>query len=132
DADRSYRSMMRTLDRGAIAMTSVTQRGSLPMYLAIILGTTVVSIVVALVVSGARVGDVRWFDTPAQVAVGLVIAVGALLAARARRRLKAIVLLGVTGYGVVVLFAMPGAPDLALTQALVDTLARARSGPRPC
>src|SRR5699024_9955650 len=50
DADRSYRSMMRSLDRGAIAMTSVTQRGSLPMYLAIILGTTVVSIVVALVV----------------------------------------------------------------------------------
>lgn len=122
DADRSYRSMMRSLDRGAIAMTSVTQRGSLPMYLAIILGTTVVSIGIALYVGGAEIGKVRWFDTPAQVAVGLVIALGALLAARARRRLKAVVLLGVTGYGVVVLFAMHGAPDLALTQALVETI----------
>src|SRR5690606_9908313 len=38
------------------------------------------------------------------------------------RRLKSVVLLGITGYGLVVLFALHGAPDLALTQALVETV----------
>ena len=122
DADHSYRSTMRRLDRVAIAVTSVTQRGSLPLYLAIILGTTVISIGIATVTGGVQVGEVRWFDTPVQVAVALVIVIGAFFAARARRRLKAVVLLGVTGYGVVVLFALHGAPDLALTQALVETV----------
>ncbi len=122
DADHTYRSTMRRLDRVAIAVTSTTQRGSLPLYLAIILLTTVVSISIASITGGVQIGDVRWFDTPAQIAVALVIAIGAFLAARARRRLKAVVLLGVTGYGVVVLFALHGAPDLALTQALVETI----------
>lgn len=122
DADHSYRSTMRRLDRLAIAVTSITQRGSLPLYLAIILFTAVTSIAVATATGGVQIGDIRWFDTPAQVAVGLVIVIGAFLAARARRRLKAVVLLGVTGYGVVVLFALHGAPDLALTQALVETI----------
>ncbi|HLS63106.1 MAG TPA: Na+/H+ antiporter subunit A, partial [Ruania sp.] len=122
DADHTYRSAMRRLDRVAIAVTSTTQRGSLPLYLAIILLTTVVSISIASITGGVEIGDVRWFDTPAQIAVAVVIAIGAFLAARARRRLKAVVLLGVTGYGVVVLFALHGAPDLALTQALVETI----------
>src|SRR5699024_10601185 len=76
----------------------------------------------APVVAATRVGDGRGFVNAAQVGVSQVIACGVLLAVRALRRLKAIVLLGVTGYGVVVLFAMHGAPDLALTQALVETI----------
>jgi multicomponent Na+:H+ antiporter subunit A len=36
--------------------------------------------------------------------------------------MTAVLLVGVTGYGLVLLFAMGGAPDLALTQALVETL----------
>ena len=32
------------------------------------------------------------------------------------------VLVGVTGYGMAALFALQGAPDLALTQALVETV----------
>ena len=33
----------------------------------------------------------------------------------------------VTGYGLVLLFGMSGAPDLALTQALVETIVRVRA-----
>ncbi|HWS57389.1 MAG TPA: hydrogen gas-evolving membrane-bound hydrogenase subunit E, partial [Actinotalea sp.] len=46
----------------------------------------------------------------------------AVLAVRARRRLKAVLLAGVSGYGVALLFVVHGAPDLALTQVLVETV----------
>ena len=44
-----------------------------------------------------------------------------MLAVRARRRLTAMLLVGVTGYGTAMLFVLHGAPDLALTQFLVET-----------
>src|SRR5699024_12161241 len=47
---------------------------------------------------------------------------GAIAAARARHRLKAVLLVGVRGYGSAVLFVLHGAPDLALTQVLVETV----------
>jgi multicomponent Na+:H+ antiporter subunit A len=56
------------------------------------------------------------------VAVGLLVAVAAVGAAAARRRLAAVLLLGAVGYGAAVLFVIQGAPDLALTQFLVETL----------
>jgi multicomponent Na+:H+ antiporter subunit A len=40
---------------------------------------------------------------------------------RSRRRLRAVLLVGVTGYGTALLFVAHGAPDLALTQILVET-----------
>ena len=46
----------------------------------------------------------------------------ALLVTRARRRLKAVILLGIGGYSVAGLFLLHGAPDLALTQVLVETV----------
>ena len=36
--------------------------------------------------------------------------------------MKAVVLVGVTGYGTAMLFLLHGAPDLALTQVLVETV----------
>ena len=44
------------------------------------------------------------------------------MAARVGQRMTAVLLAGVTGYGLVALFALHGAPDLALTQALVETM----------
>ena len=47
---------------------------------------------------------------------------GALGATVLRNRLAAVLLVGVTGYGCGTIFAFHGAPDLALTQFLVETL----------
>ena len=122
DADRLYRNSMRFLDRASAEITSVTQRGSLPVYLATILIATLLLVNGSMVVGGLQLGEVRLWDSPASAAVALVIIIGAFLTARARRRIKAVVLMGVSGYGVVLLFALHGAPDLALTQALVETV----------
>jgi multicomponent Na+:H+ antiporter subunit A len=143
-ADTVYQHLMRRLDRIAGAVTAGTQRGSLPFYLGVILVVLALGPGLALVwglvdrqgdtvlpaAAGAegdgtlRIGPlalVPW-DRPAQFVVVLVVVVAAVLTANARRRLKAVVLAGVAGYGSAALFVLHGAPDLALTQVLAETL----------
>ncbi len=120
-ADGAYRLVMRTVDRSAVEVTGLTQRGSVAAYLAVIL-------VVLLLLAGTAVltaldgpRTIVLWDTPAQALVGAVIILAALLTTRSRRRLRAVILAGVTGYGTALLFVLHGAPDLALTQVLVET-----------
>lgn len=144
-ADVVYRRLMRTLDRFASDVTAGTQRGSLPFYLGVILVVLAVGPGIALAAglvgdpsTGALPGSagaaeradvlhlgpfamVPW-DRPAQLVIVLVVVVAAVLTARARRRLKAVYLAGVAGYGNAALFLLHGAPDLALTQILCETL----------
>ncbi|MPV38291.1 Na+/H+ antiporter subunit A [Georgenia subflava] len=122
-AEGLYRKTLRGLDNLSADVTAWTQRGSLPAYLSTVLVTTVVVTTGAALLTDAALPDrVRPWDAPMQAVVALVIAVAALLAARARRRLKAVLLLGVSGYGVALLYELHGAPDLALTQVLVETI----------
>jgi multicomponent Na+:H+ antiporter subunit A len=67
-------------------------------------------------------GEWRAGDSPVQALVGAVALIAAVLALRIRQRLSAVLVVGVTGYALAVLFALQGAPDLALTQFLVETL----------
>jgi multicomponent Na+:H+ antiporter subunit A len=64
----------------------------------------------------------RLWDLALQPVVGLLIVTAALGATGMRNRLAAVLLVGLTGYGCGVVFAFHGAPDLALTQFLVETL----------
>ena len=54
--------------------------------------------------------------------VGAAIVIGALAAVKANRRFLAVLMVSVTGYGIALMFALQGAPDLALTQMLVETI----------
>jgi multicomponent Na+:H+ antiporter subunit A len=128
-SDVVYRRSMRRLDDLAADVTAFTQRGSLPFYLAVILAVLALGPGAALaagLVGGPDGGTpplavVAW-DRPAQAAVVAVVVVAAVLAARARRRLKAVLLVGAAGYGNAALFLLHGAPDLALTQVLAETV----------
>jgi multicomponent Na+:H+ antiporter subunit A len=107
--------------RLAIELTGATQRGSLPFYLATIL-LVLVGLGGAALLTGAPFPDrVKLWDTPLQLVPVAALAVAATVAVRARRRLTAVVLVGVTGYSTAMLFVLHGAPDLALTQFLVET-----------
>ncbi|MGN9776716.1 Na+/H+ antiporter subunit A [Micromonospora sp. H33] len=119
--NQGYEWITRRFDRLAVEVTAVTQRGSLPQYLGTIL------IALAVVSGGALLTARPWrerialWDNPLQVVVVTVVAVAAVLAVGARRRLTAMLLVGMTGYGSALLFVLYGAPDLALTQFLVET-----------
>ncbi|WP_181309782.1 Na+/H+ antiporter subunit A [Nocardioides campestrisoli] len=118
--ERAYRWTMRALDRSAVEVTGVVQRGSAAAYLGLIL-LVVVAVPGSAVIQGGDI-DVTPWQTPVQPAIGVVIVVAAVMAARSRRRLRAVLLAGVTGFGTALLFLIQGAPDLALTQVLVETL----------
>ncbi|GAA4300619.1 hypothetical protein GCM10023162_01440 [Klenkia terrae] len=121
-ADEGYWHTMRGLDVLAQNTTRTTQRGSLPTYLGVILVVLVALPGSMLVFRAPWPDDLRAWDTPAQALIGLVVLGAAALAVRIRQRLSAVLVVGVTGYGVGLLFALQGAPDLALTQFLVETL----------
>jgi multicomponent Na+:H+ antiporter subunit A len=120
-ADDAYRGALVGLNRVADAVTGFFQNGSLPVYLGVILTTAVVLPLPSLL--GAPLPE-EWVvaESLGQVAVaGLVIA-AAFGAVVSKRRFPAVLFLGAVGYGVAVLFVIQGAPDLALTQLLIETL----------
>ncbi|QDH10742.1 Na+/H+ antiporter subunit A [Nocardioides dongxiaopingii] len=122
---RVYRAILRDIDRLAVEVTGTVQRGSAAAYLAIILLVLVAGPGTALVLAlldGPDLRVVAW-DGWGQPVVGLVMVVAAVMTVRSRRRLRAFILAGVTGYGCALLFVLHGAPDIALTQILVETVA---------
>ena len=120
DAQWRYRRFMHGLDRVAIEVTAATQRGSLP---GVPGGRPRRAGYARRVGLAARARGRRWrlWDSPVQALVALLTVAVAVAATRVRQRLTAVLLVGVTGYAMVVLFVLQGAPDLALTQALVET-----------
>ncbi|MWJ42368.1 Na+/H+ antiporter subunit A [Clavibacter michiganensis subsp. michiganensis] len=122
DAARIYWASMRLIDRVAARTTATTQRGSLPFYLGVILLVLIGSVGSALALNRSWPTTAVPFDHPAQPVIGIVMIVAAIAAARAGKRFQAVVLVGVTGYGMAALFALHGAPDLALTQVLIETI----------
>ena len=122
DSSELYRTSMRGLDRVAARVSATTQRGSLPFYLGVILLVMVGSVGTTLALNRTLPSEVLLFDSPAQLAVGGIMAAAAIALAGAHTRFQAALLVGVTGYGMAALFAFHGAPDLALTQVLVETV----------
>jgi multicomponent Na+:H+ antiporter subunit A len=120
DAERTYYGIMRGIDRLSVEVTGLTQRGSLPIYLGVILVVLIVVPGTALVRAWDDV-EVRGADSRIQLTAAVLMALAAILTVRSRRRLRAVLLVGVTGYGTALLFVAHGAPDLALTQVLVET-----------
>lgn len=122
NADRAYDAVLHAMDRVSMRLTGSVQRGSLPLNLSVILGVLVIlpSVVLAL---GTRTGvQLRLWDSPLQAVIGAVMIAMAGAATVLRNRLASVLVVGVTGYGCGVIFALHGAPDLALTQFLVETL----------
>ena len=121
EADYVYRRFMRKLDDFAADVTAFTQRGSLPFYLGVIFSVFTIVGGTAVVMSSVDI-KIKLWDSPAQVLPVAVIIIAVILLVRSRRRLKAVLLAGFAGYSVAALFVLHGAPDLALTQVLVETI----------
>ena len=122
NADRIYDATLRGADTLSLMMTRNTQRGSLPITQGVILSTAIILPTAVLAWGGRNQLEWRGFDSAVQAVIGGIIAVSALAAIILRNRLAAALVVGLTGYGAGMLFALYGAPDLALTQFLVETL----------
>lgn len=121
-ASDAYWETISAVDRLAVRTTSLTQRGSLSFYLGVIL-VVFISVMTGGLVSGTTwPAEMRLWDQPAQLAIGVVMIGAAIAATKAQKRFAALLVVGVTGFGMSALFALHGAPDLAITQILVEVV----------
>jgi multicomponent Na+:H+ antiporter subunit A len=116
-----YRATLRGIGVVSTRVTAFVQNGSLPIYAGVILATA------ALVPAGALLAAGDWPGWPEfggldEAPVAIVLLVAALGAAIVRERFSAALFLGMCGYAMAGIFVLSGAPDLALTQAAVETL----------
>lgn len=118
----AYNLVLRVIARAAVWTTTFTQRGSLPVYVGTIFVVFVAAEGTALLASPQWRIDLDPWQTPMQVVVAPIMIIAGLVAVRARKRYTGVVLVSVTGLGMVLLFATSGAPDLALTQILIETV----------
>ncbi|MBX3395390.1 MAG: putative monovalent cation/H+ antiporter subunit A [Phycisphaerae bacterium] len=119
----AYERMLTGINHIATMQTRVIQSGHLRRYLLIILTTAVALIGLNLDSSFDMLQAVDFSNVQPQfVVVCVLILLGALSAVRSRTRLGAVASLGAVGYGVALIFAYFGAPDLAMTQFLIETL----------
>jgi multicomponent Na+:H+ antiporter subunit A len=117
-----YGAGLRGVNHLANRVTGIVQNGSLSAYIGVILATTVGLAGWRLVPAWRFPAGLVPASSVVQATVaGLVIA-GAIGTARANRRMAAVLWLGTVGYSVGVLMVLQGAPDLALTQMLVETM----------
>lgn len=106
---------------GAKALTLLHQTGRVGSYLRTIFVATVVAAAVPLSIDlMPRTGEIgiTWFEA----AILTLIVAGALGAVILPRSLSAVASLGAAGLGIALLFAVFSAPDLAITQVMVEAL----------
>lgn len=117
-----YNLVLRMIARIAVWTTTFTQRGSLPLYVGTIFVVFVAAEGTALFAGRDwRISLDAW-QTPMQLVVAPIMIIAGIFAVRARKRYTGVVLVSATGLGMIALFATSGAPDLALTQILVETV----------
>ena len=122
DASRGYYASVRAVDRVGLYTSGLLQRRGLPGYLTMILAVFVGSSAAVAISQGDMVGSIVLWDYPMQAVIATLMIVAAIASALVGQRFTAVLLVGMVGYGLVALFGLHGAPDLALTQALVETV----------
>lgn len=112
------------LTRFGVRLTRVIEHGDLRGYAMVAFATFTLLAAWSILAAGVAP---RWpmDDTPLrlpEVLTGLTAVAGALVAARARNQLAALLGVGLTGFAIAITFMLNGAPDLALTQFAVEAL----------
>ncbi|GBD24621.1 Na(+)/H(+) antiporter subunit A [bacterium HR29] len=119
-----YAAALAAVRRGATVTVRALQHGKLRWYIATSLAAGLALALLPMLRSdaaGLSIPKAEW--RVYELAVCALIVVGALGAAATRDRIFAIVCLGAVGLGTTLVYVIFSAPDLALTQLLVDTLA---------
>jgi multicomponent Na+:H+ antiporter subunit A len=112
-----------TVLRLARMQTRVLQGGVLRRDLLLVVSAAVLIVGVTLLLGGAALEPMRWTAIrPYEAIVATAMLVAITAAVRSASRLGAVAALGAVGAGMALLFAMLGAPDLAMTQFVVEAL----------
>jgi len=120
--ERGYELTLKGVLAGAAWQTRMIQNGNLRFYTFATIVVAFGTVGVTLLVKGVAVPFALEPVSVEAVFVAALIVTGAIVAAKTRSRLLAAAALGLAGFGVALMFILLGAPDLAMTQFLVETL----------
>ncbi len=122
-AEAAYDATFKAVLSFAHWQTRTLQSGYLRNYLLIIIAATGALILSKLLRFGGM-GDFTILNSlaPTGTVIIFIMIAATVLAVVAKSRLTALIALGTVGYGVALIFAIFSAPDLAITQILVETL----------
>ncbi|WP_337867440.1 putative monovalent cation/H+ antiporter subunit A [Meiothermus sp.] len=121
--ENGYNALLRGLMRLAAGVTGLLQSGSLRAYLIWTFAGLVGLVGLALLHSGTLLWPSNASEVnPAQVVLMAMMLLGAIIALGLRSHLGMVVVVGIVGAGVAILFMLQNAPDLSITQFLVETL----------
>ena len=125
DLDRGWDAVLKGLVRAAWWQTRVIQSGYLRHYIMFTIGFTTLAVGGTMVFREALIAP----SIPAVLgapytawALSLIVLVATVAAVMAELRLVAILSLGVVGVVIALIFLLYGAPDVAITQFMVETL----------
>ena len=106
-----------------VSLTAITQTGLLRTYATWTLGATSALVLAGYVATGVSLPAVSGVSVSAAAVVVLLVAVlGAFAVARAPSHVAGVLTLSILGFVVAVFYVLAAAPDLALTQLVVETL----------
>lgn len=122
--NKVYDNIVTSLDKYTAKVTNFYMNGSLRLYLSIIISAMVV---VTFIFMFATDGFLLLTDNLAElsfieIAVVCMIITAAIGTILSNHKVAAILVLGIVGYGVAILFVIYRAPDLALTQLVIETV----------
>ena len=103
-------------------ITARAQHGSLPVYVVTMAFVIASASLIFVGPAVDAVGDLPVADSPGQLALAIATVLAAWGCTRVDSRIGAALALGVVGLAVTGLFVVHGAPDLVLTQLLVETV----------
>ncbi|MFB1099070.1 hydrogen gas-evolving membrane-bound hydrogenase subunit E [Terribacillus sp. JSM ZJ617] len=123
-----YASLLSASEKQTKRLNDRIVSGSIRQYNAIII--SVISIVTLLILFGTNSFDLRHIDTSPvslpqslpELAVAFIMIAAAFGSTVSQKKLTAVIILGVVGYGLSILFVLFRAPDLALTQLSIETI----------
>jgi multicomponent Na+:H+ antiporter subunit A len=120
---RLFHQVLVALPKNSLKLAELLMRGYYTKYLLIIISTlTLVLFFVFFSKSGWYYPSTYPSLAPYEWIIIVGIAFAAITSALATTVFTSVILLGVVGFGVALLFVIYGAPDLALTQFLIETL----------
>jgi multicomponent Na+:H+ antiporter subunit A len=121
--EATYEWLLSSVLRFAAWQTRMLQTGILRDYIRV----TMLTATALLAVAFYRAGGLQGLDdlSPLSLRVGLIaglMILAAFATVHSKSRLRSILSMGVVGYGMAILFTFFGAPDLAMTQLVIETL----------
>ena len=121
--DNGWDTLLVWVANGSKGLTRMIQTGVLYHYMLVTFGAALVTLAVTLWLRSTGIPDLGWPQVaPWDWLVFLLVLLGALLTILTNSRITAIAGLGVVGIGMAMIFILYSAPDVAITQLLVETL----------